>query len=616
MDGPKISVVTVCLNSVCFIERAILSVLSQTYKNIEYIIIDGGSSDGTLDIINKYKDKLSKIVSEKDNGIFDAINKGIKISTGEIIYILNSDDYLFDDYVFEDVIKEFFKNNDIDFIFGKASVESGSAAVSFVIPSGKISKKSDFLKDGICHQAVFVKRKLFYKFGFFDQRYKICADLNWFLRIFSYSENHIRYLDRFVVYYYPRGFSYKNRSIFNFERMKLVIKNYSIIDIIRYFYFVFKSEAFPKIISKIHYLKIKKIMLFSLRMAAMPFKALYYINQPAFLFNLIKAKIFGLSPFLKYLPPTLTLWVTDRCNLKCNFCLKNKPDIDYRHKLLPDMTFNTFKKIMQMFSHARNISFIGQGEPLLNNNIFRMFEYLARKGKRINLVTNGVLIDSAMARKIMSYNLEAVRVSLKAASGEDYEAITACPSEYYNRVIDGIKYLVEAKVILRKNTKVIIQYVIIRSKVNEMKAVVDIGDFLGIDRVDFLNYIPFGIFNEEGARESLFSDDNEVLDIINEIKAKPHKVSIGWPPLLLRKDYPGLCYSLFCNLGIDSLGNVGMCDRVVPPDEKYGNIFKDKNIWNSKLFVEAREKNLFNKENLPPRCKYCVDMSNRFHFYA
>ena len=95
--NPKISIVTACLNSESTIEKTIKSVLGQSYDNIEYIIIDGGSTDGTLDIINKYKDKLSYIVSEKDNGIYDAFNKGLKIFKGELIGFVNSDDYLLPD---------------------------------------------------------------------------------------------------------------------------------------------------------------------------------------------------------------------------------------------------------------------------------------------------------------------------------------------------------------------------------------------------------------------------------------------------------------------------------------------------------------------------------------
>jgi glycosyltransferase involved in cell wall biosynthesis len=97
----KVSIITVSYNSVLTIEDTIKSVLDQDYPDIEYIIIDGGSTDGTMDIVNKYKDRISKIVSEKDEGMYDAMNKGIKLATGDVVGILNSDDV----YTSNDVIR-------------------------------------------------------------------------------------------------------------------------------------------------------------------------------------------------------------------------------------------------------------------------------------------------------------------------------------------------------------------------------------------------------------------------------------------------------------------------------------------------------------------------------
>ena len=93
MKEPKVSIITVCLNSEKTLEQAIQSVISQTYKNIEYIIVDGASTDGTLDIISKYENKITKWVSEKDQGLYYAMNKGIDMATGDIVGIINSDDW-------------------------------------------------------------------------------------------------------------------------------------------------------------------------------------------------------------------------------------------------------------------------------------------------------------------------------------------------------------------------------------------------------------------------------------------------------------------------------------------------------------------------------------------
>ena len=113
----KVSMITVCFNSKDIIEEAIKSVLSQSYKNIEYIIVDGGSTDGTVDAIKKYDKYISKWISEPDNGIYDAMNKGLKLATGNIIGFLNADDFYADNGAIESVVNTI-KEKDVDCLWG------------------------------------------------------------------------------------------------------------------------------------------------------------------------------------------------------------------------------------------------------------------------------------------------------------------------------------------------------------------------------------------------------------------------------------------------------------------------------------------------------------------
>ena len=108
MNNPKISVVTVCYNAVDLIEETILSVINQTYRNVEYIIIDGASTDGTVDIINKYRDKIAYFVSEPDKGIYDAMNKGIKVATGEWLNFMNAGDVFSSNTIVSEVVSSGF----------------------------------------------------------------------------------------------------------------------------------------------------------------------------------------------------------------------------------------------------------------------------------------------------------------------------------------------------------------------------------------------------------------------------------------------------------------------------------------------------------------------------
>ena len=115
----KVSVITVCYNAEQHIEQAIQSVFSQTYKNIEYLIIDGKSTDGTLSIVNKYRARIDKIISEKDNGIYDAMNKGIQNASGDVMFFLNSDDRFYNYSIVETFVNKFSQDDKIGIVYGK-----------------------------------------------------------------------------------------------------------------------------------------------------------------------------------------------------------------------------------------------------------------------------------------------------------------------------------------------------------------------------------------------------------------------------------------------------------------------------------------------------------------
>ena len=175
--NPKISIVTVCLNSVKTIERTIQSVLSQSYENIEYIIIDGGSTDGTLDIVNKYKDKVSFLISERDKGIYDAFNKGLKVFTGELIGFVNSDDYLLPDAM--NILSEYFNRySKKDFFFGSVKkhwgILHGYKPWKIFLSWGFYSSHST---------GFFIKKDAAKIVGSYNLKYKYSADYDYFYRM-------------------------------------------------------------------------------------------------------------------------------------------------------------------------------------------------------------------------------------------------------------------------------------------------------------------------------------------------------------------------------------------------------------------------------------------------
>jgi len=175
--NPKISIITVVLNSEKFLEETIKSVLDQNYNNLEYIIIDGGSTDKSLDIIEKYKGKISVFLSEKDNGIYDAFNKGLARATGDIIGILNSDDIYTKD-AFKIILKYFNQYPEKDFYFG--AVKKHYATLYGYKP-WKIKFSWGFYSSH--SSGFFIKKKAADIVGLYNTKYKCSADYDYFYRM-------------------------------------------------------------------------------------------------------------------------------------------------------------------------------------------------------------------------------------------------------------------------------------------------------------------------------------------------------------------------------------------------------------------------------------------------
>ncbi|MEN8121865.1 MAG: glycosyltransferase family 2 protein [Bacteroidota bacterium] len=209
-----ISIITATYNNEKTIEQTIQSVLKQTYPNIEYIIIDGKSTDETLNIIEKYKNKVSKVVSETDKGMYDALNKGIKIATSEIIGFLHADDFYKDEKVIEK-IAEVFKTKNTESVYGDLEYVS-SINPDKIIRQWKAEPFSiKELKKGWMppHPTFFVKREIYKKYGNFNLNYKIAADYDLMLRFLGKHKISTSYLPEVLVKMRWGGKS--NRSLAN-----------------------------------------------------------------------------------------------------------------------------------------------------------------------------------------------------------------------------------------------------------------------------------------------------------------------------------------------------------------------------------------------------------------
>lgn len=196
----KITIVTVCFNSAATIRDTIESVLNQTYANIEYIIVDGGSTDHTMQIVCEYENRIAKIISEPDEGIYDAMNKGIGLATGDVIGILNSDDF----YASFDVISAIVDGYDrihTDIIFGDLIYIEPADSSKIVRIYNASGFRPWMLRFGWMppHPATFIKRSIYQSFGCYARDYKTAADYEMFVRLFLLNGISYFYLKKTIV---------------------------------------------------------------------------------------------------------------------------------------------------------------------------------------------------------------------------------------------------------------------------------------------------------------------------------------------------------------------------------------------------------------------------------
>lgn len=196
----KLSVITINYNNKSGLQRTMESVFAQTCKDFEYIVVDGASTDGSAEYIREHADQLVYWVSEKDTGIYNAMNKGVRMAKGEYVLMLNSGDYFVDEHVVERILPvldgtDIVQGNTIE--GGERNRGYGRSNISFL----------DVQRGYFLHQASFCRRELFDKFGYFDESYRYVSDTIFFIKTLGYGGASFRYLDIDIADFDTTGFS-------------------------------------------------------------------------------------------------------------------------------------------------------------------------------------------------------------------------------------------------------------------------------------------------------------------------------------------------------------------------------------------------------------------------
>lgn len=196
----KVSIITSCYNRAATIRSAIESVLAQDYNDIEFIVVDGSSTDGSLDIIREYVDRISIIISEPDHGMYEAINKGIRVATGEIIGLLHSDDFFYDNGVIGRIVERM-KRTHADFLYGDGL---------FVNPDDTNKVVRNWIGGGYrlwkvrhgwlpLHPTCYIRRDVMMRLGLYNESYKIAADSDLLVRYLLTGGLTVTYLNEYIV---------------------------------------------------------------------------------------------------------------------------------------------------------------------------------------------------------------------------------------------------------------------------------------------------------------------------------------------------------------------------------------------------------------------------------
>lgn len=222
---PKLTVITIVYNNVKDIERTMLSVLHQTYTNIEYIIIDGASNDGTLEVINNYRSQLAKVLSEKDKGIYDAMNKGLALANGDYVLFMNSGDEIYDK---DTVAAVFHTAEQADIYYGETEMYNENweslGRRRHQVPEN-FNWKSFRYGMNISHQAIYIKKSLTEPY---DLQYKYSSDIDWIIKAAKKAKLTVN-THRYVAKYLVGGVSKKKHMDSLKERFRIFSKYYGLI---------------------------------------------------------------------------------------------------------------------------------------------------------------------------------------------------------------------------------------------------------------------------------------------------------------------------------------------------------------------------------------------------
>lgn len=313
---------------------------------------------------------------------------------------------------------------------------------------------------------------------------------------------------------------------------------------------------------------------------------------------------------VNYKPIRLGIFTVYECNLRCHMCLTHSPlipDNPYKYKGARQMDFEMFEDIIKRFKAALGCCFIGNGEPLLCRDLFKMIECAHNNKMYTQIFTNGFQLNEFID-KIISSPLSSVNVSINSSQPQDYKRITSLDVGIFTRIIENTRSLINAR--NKHNSKLGISATIIIDKFNykDIPQMIDFGKNLGLDYLGFLNILPSLAPGYSARERCLFADDRDVYDFFKQLKIPKGEMKVELPILLDGNTDNRICRDSFESMSIDGNGDVNGCERQLLNSQGNGKYY-DKDVFNNAHFRKLRRTFLYSDIALPQPCQLCYNNS-------
>ncbi len=329
------------------------------------------------------------------------------------------------------------------------------------------------------------------------------------------------------------------------------------------------------------------------------------------LWNLIRVQTGKPGITVNYKPTRLGIFVTAKCNMKCEMCLTHSPSIPdnpFKYQSCTDMSLDTFHDILQKYPGTTLLSFIGNGEPLLNPNLFQMISDAQKRKISFSLFTNGLILDRYIDQ-ILSCDIKSINISLNAINPEEYKRFTGNDRDTFFKCLENIKKLVAERD--HRGTDLTIHCSILIDKHNykQMPEMISFAEDLGIDGLPLCHLMPSEGPGMSAEERCIYTSDTEAIKLCQELSKKQYSVDVEFPIFLDGNKNNRNCRDCIHSMSIDGAGNISGCERQLLNTEGNGKYY-EKNAFNNPHMQRLRRMFLLGEEDLPGPCQTCYNNSS------